>query len=204
MKNIKKIVITGGPCAGKSTALSSIRDALEGDGYTVLLISETATELISGGVAPWTCASHADYQSYQMMLQRKKEEVYTLAAEGMASDRILIVCDRGALDNKAYITNEEYELCLERAEASESELLLGYDAVFHLMTAAKGTDAYSCDSNPARTETPEEAVALDDALLHAWSGHPYFRSIDNSTDLDGKIDRLISEIRTFLSSSDDA
>ena len=55
MNRISKIVITGGPCAGKSTAMSWIRNAFSHRGYTVLIVPETATELITGGVAPWTC-----------------------------------------------------------------------------------------------------------------------------------------------------
>lgn len=49
---ISKIVITGGPCGGKSTALGRIKDRFTAKGYRVLFVSETATELISGGVAP--------------------------------------------------------------------------------------------------------------------------------------------------------
>lgn len=50
--SITKIVITGGPCAGKTTGMSWIQNAFTERGYKVLFISETATELISGGVAP--------------------------------------------------------------------------------------------------------------------------------------------------------
>ena len=56
-KNVKitKIVLTGGPCAGKTTALSWINNYFTNRGYTVLFVPETATELITNGVAPWTC-----------------------------------------------------------------------------------------------------------------------------------------------------
>ena len=57
---ISKIVITGGPCAGKSTAMSWVQNAFTQMGYTVLFVSETATELITGGVAPWTCGTNQD------------------------------------------------------------------------------------------------------------------------------------------------
>ena len=49
---ITKIVLTGGPCAGKTTAMSRIQTHFTKMGYTVLFIPETATELITGGVAP--------------------------------------------------------------------------------------------------------------------------------------------------------
>ena len=49
---ITKIVITGGPCAGKTTGMGKIQREFSKRGYTVLFVPETATELITGGVAP--------------------------------------------------------------------------------------------------------------------------------------------------------
>ena len=121
MNRISKIVITGGPCAGKSTAMSWIRNAFSHRGYTVLIVPETATELITGGVAPWTCQTNADYQKCQVELQLTKERLFEQAASGMASEKILIVCDRGVMDNRAYMNEEEFEDVL-RAE-------FGFDGV---------------------------------------------------------------------------
>lgn len=95
MQKITKIVLTGGPCAGKSTAMSWIQNSFTERGYRVLFVPETATELITGGVAPWTCGSNLDYQSCQMRLQIEKEKVFLSAAETMPEEKILIVCDRG-------------------------------------------------------------------------------------------------------------
>ena len=55
MQEIRKIVLTGGPCAGKTTAMSWVQNAFTEKGYKVLFVPETATELISGGVAPGLC-----------------------------------------------------------------------------------------------------------------------------------------------------
>ena len=73
---IKKIVITGGPCAGKTTALTWIHNKITALGYTVLFVPETATELITGGVAPWTCGTNLDYQMIQMELRVAKLQPY--------------------------------------------------------------------------------------------------------------------------------
>ena len=196
---ISKIVITGGPCAGKTTGMNWIRNAFTNRGYTVLFVPETATELISGGVAPWTCSSNAEYQKCQMKLQIEKEKVFESAAAGMAGDKVLIVCDRGALDNKAYMNDAEFALVLNSIGTDEVRLRDNYDAVFHLVTAAKGAEKfYTTANNTARTETPEEAAALDDRLISAWTGHPHLRIIDNSTGFEEKMKRLIREITFFL------
>ena len=196
---ITKIVITGGPCAGKTTAMSWIQSNFTKLGYTVLFVPETATELITGGVAPWTCGSNMEYQKCQMQLQLEKEKIFEQGALTMPGEKILIVCDRGTLDNKAYLTELEFAYIMENLKCNEVELRDRYDAVFHLVTAAKGAEKfYTTANNSARTENEEQAVILDDKLIAAWTGHPHFRIIDNATDFEDKMKRLISEISAFL------
>lgn len=196
---ITKIVITGGPCAGKSTAMSWVQNAFTQMGYTVLFVPETATELISGGVAPWTCGTNLDYQKCQMKLQLEKEKIFYQAATTMANEKILIVCDRGTIDNKAYMSKEEFSNILDYFGTNEIQLRDDYAAVFHLVTAAKGAvEFYTKANNSARTESVEEAAALDDKLISAWTGHPHFRVIDNTTDFEDKMKRLVAEISSFL------
>lgn len=196
---ISKIVITGGPCAGKSTAMSWIQNAFTQRGYQVLFVPETATELITGGVAPWTCGSNLDYQICQIGLQMEKERIFEQAAKTMDCDKVLIVCDRGMLDNKAYMTEMEFQQVLTLMNQNEVELRDSYGAVFHLVTAAKGAEKfYTTSNNAARTETVEEAAALDDKLIAAWTGHPHLRIINNTSDFENKMKRLIAEISAFL------
>ena len=197
--DITKIVITGGPCAGKTTAMNWIQNAFTERGYDVLFVPETATELITGGVAPWTCRTNSDYQHCHMRFQLEKEKVFEQAARVMKKDKVLIVCDRAALDNKVYMDEETFQSVLQSVHASEVELRDQYDAVFHLVTAAKGAEEfYTTANNTARTETVEEAAAMDDKFIAAWTGHPHLRVIDNSTDFEDKMKRLIAEIASFL------
>lgn len=96
-----------------------------------------------------------------MKLQIEKEKVFEAAARTMDSDKILIVCDRGALDNKAYMTEAEFATVIQHIGANEVELRDNYDAVFHLVTAAKGAEEfYTTANNTARTETVEQAAVL--------------------------------------------
>lgn len=196
---LTKIVITGGPCAGKSTAMSWVQKAFTQLGYTVLFIPETATELITGGVAPWTCGTNAEYQKCQLKLQLEKEKIFEQAARTMPADKILIVCDRGTLDNKAYMQADEFAEAMEYVCSNEVELRDSYDAVFHLVSAAKGAEEfYTTANNSSRKETAAEAAALDDKLISAWTGHPHLRVIENSTSFEDKMKKLITEISAFL------
>lgn len=200
---LRKIVITGGPCAGKTTAMSWIQNALIRRGYRVIFIPETATELISGGVAPWTCSSNLEYQKCQVELQLQKERIFEQGVRTMPVDKVLLICDRGVMDNRAYMNDEEWAAVLSSLHTNEIDLRDGYDAVFHLVTAAKGAvEAYTLSNNAARIETIEQASHIDDKLIAAWTGHPHFRIIDNSGDFSGKLRNLVAEILSFLGEPD--
>ena len=196
---LTKIVITGGPSAGKTTAMSWVQNAFSKLGYTVLFVPETATEFITGGVAPWTCGTNLDYQKVQMELQLTKERLFEKAARTMKAKKVLIVCDRGAIDNRAYMNDEEFAAVLQEVGKTEEELLLSYDAVFHLVSAAKGAEEfYTYANNAARYETVSQAVLMDDRLIEAWKKHPRHCVIDNSVELREKLKKLIAAIRDFL------
>ncbi len=199
MPKTVKIVITGGPCAGKSTAIGGVREALKKQGYAVLSIAETATELITGGIAPWSFDNPDTYQEIQMKLQLAKENAVFGAAEKLNSDKVLIVCDRGILDNKAYMSESAFYRVLGENGLSEDEALMRYGAAFHLVTAANGAvEFYGNENNSARTENPDEAREIDDRLIAAWGKHPNFKIFENKGGLEDKINRLICEINSYL------
>lgn len=196
---ISRIVITGGPCAGKSTAMSWIQKEFTKLGYRVIFINESATELINAGVNLNSCSSTLEFQKAILDLQRKKEEIYYQAATKMNKDKILLICDRGTLDCKAYVSDLEFQNLLRLSNTNEIQLRDNYDAVFHLVSAAKGaSEYYTLANNPARRENVDEAIIADDKILNAWTGHPHLRVIDNSTDFNEKLQRLMLEITSFL------
>ena len=167
-KQIAKIVITGGPCAGKTTAMSWIQNAFTKLGYAVLFVDETATQLITGGAAPWLSTSNRDFQLQLLQLQQAKEKAFASIGLTMKAEKILVVCDRAAMDNCAYMTEQEFGWVMKQMDTNKIALRDQYDAVFHLVTAAKGAEKYyTLANNAARTETVEEAMALDDQLIAA-------------------------------------
>ncbi|MBQ0065476.1 MAG: ATP-binding protein [Firmicutes bacterium] len=203
MPTIAKIVITGGPCGGKTTVLSYIRKHFESKGYTVLFIPETATELIGGGICPWTTGTNLDYQICQVELQLQKERIFTQGAMTMPKDKIILICDRGLMDNRVYMSEEDFQTVLKTVGHTEQEFLDEYDAIFHLVTVADGKpELYSFENNRARYENVEQAVALDKSLIKAWSKHPHHHIIDNSTDMEGKAQRLLVYLSKYLESQE--
>ena len=74
-KRITRIVLTGGPAAGKTTLISRIlKEFKQDDGWKVITIPETATELISGfGIRPFgNCVSMLDFQYFVIADQLHK------------------------------------------------------------------------------------------------------------------------------------
>lgn len=199
-KQVTKIVITGGPCAGKSTAIDIVQETFAKMGYSILLISEVATELILSGLSRNTCENWYDFQFAILRLQLFKEKLYEENAQNLMKDnKVLIICDRGVLDGKAYIEDYQFARMLKTLGLNEIDIRDSYDGVFHLLTTAKGAEEYySTLNNKARFESIEEARVSDDKTISAWSGHSHLRIIDNSTDFQGKMDRLISEIMSFV------
>ncbi|MCM1285756.1 MAG: AAA family ATPase [Acetobacter sp.] len=198
-KKITKIVITGGPCSGKSTALPKIKKEFESIGYSVVFVHELAAELINSGLSPVTYKSRFNFQANLFKMQIEKEKIFQKASEALPNEKILIICDRGVLDGKAYLTEEEFSTVINEVNSNEIELRDSYDAVFHLVTSANGTEEfYTTENNKTRTENIKQAIEIDNKLISAWTGHPHFRIIDNSTDFNGKIKRLNAEIASFL------
>lgn len=201
MKRISKIVLTGGPCAGKTTGMSWIIDNFTKRGYKVLVVAETATELITGGAYPWEVVSSVEFQIALYNMLKEKEAAYEAIAENLNVEKVLIICDRGALDAEAYLNQDQIKEFHSdaRVAASAMQMMDDYDAVFHLVTAAKGAaEYYTTENNESRKETPEQAAELDDKTIAAWTGHPHLRIIDNSTCFETKMLRLVTEISSFL------
>ena len=129
-KKITRIVLTGGPAAGKTTLISRIlKEFNQEEGWKVIIIPETATELISGfGIGPFPgCMSMLEFQYFVIDDQLHKERLALRAAETVPEEKVLIVYDRALFDDKAYISDEEFRSVLAHFGKTEEEVLAGYD-----------------------------------------------------------------------------
>ena len=193
MNKVWDFVITGGPCGGKTTGLSKLEQTFSEKGYKVIIVAETATEVIISGIVPPEI-SVKEFQRVIIERGLNKEKTTREAAKHFKKD-VIIFWDRGILDSKAYMEHKDFITILKKHKLSEIQVRDKYDAVFHLVTAAIGAkEKYTKANNKARRETVEEAVEADRRTRDAWTGHPHLRVIDNSTGFNDKIDRLIKEV----------
>ena len=192
MGEITTVVLTGGPCGGKTAALGYLKKGLEANGASVLVHSETATALMNEGLTPESCGSY-DFHAELFARQLKAEqELYEQA--GRLEGKVVILLDRGLLDNRAYVSAEDFKCYAGQHGFDEDRLRSRYDAVFHLVSAAQGAEEhYSAKTNAVRSEDVELARRLDEDILALWVGANHLRIIDNSTDFEGKLQRLLRE-----------
>lgn len=202
---IKRIVLTGGPCGGKTTALEHIQQHFSKLGYKVFTVPEVPTLITASGWNYMTDNKAFYYEGEKVILelQLTLEDAITRIA-ATCEEPCLVICDRGALDISTYISSEMWlELC-QGCHTDTEALLSRYDAVLHLVTAADGAEqAYTCANNKARYEAADEAGLrlareLDKKQLQAWKSHPRLTVIDNSTDFSNKIQRVLDAITALI------
>lgn len=199
-KEVKVFCITGGPCGGKSTGLVHLQEKLVEAGFGCVIVPEAATLAINAGFIPEQTIPLLDFQRLNLKTVASLEDYWRQAASWLKSDRVVVLCDRGMMDSKAYVSADQFAAVREEMRAAEVAWRdKRYDAVFHLRTAALGApEFYTLTNNAARSETPEQAIDLDQKTLRAWTGHPHVAVIDNSTDFAGKMLRLRQEVFRVL------
>lgn len=177
-KSKKRIVITGGPGGGKTTALDLFRRELSGK---IASVPEAATMIFGGGIersgqAEVICAQ----QKAIFNLQRHLEDIQRILYPDC-----LILCDRGTLDGLAYWPDSEEDYFATMNTTLEEELAR-YDAVIFFETAAKSGMGIR-SNNPIRNESEQKAVELDQRLQSVWSKHPDFNFVSSSESFVKKI-----------------
>lgn len=193
---VYKLVLTGGPCAGKTTALKRMGDFFRAKGFRVFTVPEAATCMYTNGIRfedGSTPANRFAFQWSLLDLQMTQEDGFERFAYVNGQPSILL-CDRGLMDGSVYMQPEEWA-CLVKANGMDEVSLRDgrYDGILHLVTAAFGAEEhYSLDNNEARSESVEMAVNVDARAEAAWLGHPRQILFDNSTDFEAKMDRVTS------------
>lgn len=199
---MKKIVLTGGPCGGKTTAKNYLQEKLSNFGWSVVFVPEQATRLIESGLDPRLLPPEKIIEFEELILRcqmHDEDEVFEKVMKLKGGENQVMICDRGCLDVAAYIPQKDFTLLSRRNNWNRAELRdKRYDAVFHLMTAAEGREEFYNLDNPARTESLDQACMLDEKIRQAWLGHPHLRVIDNSTLFEEKLKRLLNDVRKAL------
>ncbi|CAM9820839.1 unnamed protein product, partial [Heterosigma akashiwo] len=195
---ILKVVLTGGPVAGKTSAIKLLTSLLATDptlqNPKVLAIPETATMLYEMGISRKDELGRGKTRQLLAFQQALFEIQISLENTAMklarkwahcAEDRsrdIIILMDRGLVDCKGYVPEQVREALLLNKNTSEDAILARYDMVIHLHSVAVEFPELYDDlmmNNSSRKETLEEARIQDEKELASWSAHPCHYEIKN-------------------------
>jgi len=200
---VYKIVLTGGPCAGKTKILGSLSKELEKLGYYVIVVPETASEYIRNKVIPNdTNRKHTlMFQDLMLCTQYVKEESSENYAEFIKDKHeVVILYDRAIMDNRAYLNQEDYDNLLKKYDINQLKLLDKYDLVIDLISTATAKKE-SYELNDTRTEPIELASARDKLTSLAWLLHRNLKVIKPTEELDDKKEIVLCYINNLLTNN---
>uniref|UniRef100_A0A914LH15 NadR/Ttd14 AAA domain-containing protein n=2 Tax=Meloidogyne TaxID=189290 RepID=A0A914LH15_MELIC len=197
-KQIYKLVLTGGPCGGKTTGQERLATFFEGLGWKVFTVPEAASILLRGRTRfqEFTPEQAYQFQKDLLLTILQLEQVYFNQAKMIKGQNVLIICDRGALDPSAYMEKVMWTKLLKEIGKDVFDLRDNrYNQIVHVVTAADGAEQYyTCLNNKARTESMEEAILVDRKTREAWIGHQCLSIVDNS-DCQNFNDKIMKLIR---------
>ena len=182
-----RIVLTGGPGAGKTAVLELIRQHFC---RHVRVLPESASILFGGGFprgGPVEALGAAQRAIYHV--QHELE-----AAVAAQTEAAILLCDRGTVDGAAYwpAAGDLFTAVGTRAE----DELGRYRAVIHLRVPS--ADAGYDHSNPLRIESAVEAAAIDLRIAQAWQAHPRRHVVESTADFLTKAKQALDILRTYL------
>lgn len=206
-QRIEKLVIAGGPCAGKSTGIPMIKKALKALGWMVLVSREVPTSLVEEHDyvlhGEGKNISLPEFQALVLAQVIKQEDELVERARESKEPKVVILCDRGRYDGLGYMDHDSfYQMAQKTFNHSKDELFGSYSGCVFLMSpAVDRPDLYiKCMSgNPARRETdPRDAVLQNKKSLDACTGVSRLITIDNSGDFEEKMAKAVAVICHFL------
>jgi predicted ATPase len=174
---MKIIVLTGGPRAGKTTVLNYLKKALPAEGVYPIFVPELATAVFSSGIEFPPIAhnpySNRLFQTVMIKSQMQQEDVYRQIADiyAFATKKIpVLICDRGVIDNFAYIEPVEREWIIQSLGLDYKQLAGRYSAVIHMKTSGYSPEYEVLkNDNPIRHEqTAADAIEADTKTFALW------------------------------------
>jgi len=187
---VRRIAVTGGPGAGKT---SLWREIVIEHGERIVAVPEVATLMLRHVFPP--VQSERERRAVQRSIFRVQHDLETVHEAQLVPGQVLL-CDRGTPDGGGYWPEGHQAFSAAMQTTCEAELAR-YEAVVFLQTAAAASLAIA-DNNDTRTEDPETAVAIDRRLHALWSRHPSFFHVPCEPVFEDKLQNALAVIRRLL------
>jgi len=190
VERVRRIAVTGGPGAGKTTLWRAI---VTQHSARVIGVPEVATLMLRHVFPPvMTAQQRRAVQSSIFRVQHDLEAVHEVH---LAQDQVLL-CDRGTPDGGGYWP-EGHEAFSQAMNTTCEAELARYEAVVFLETAA-AADLVIANNNDTRTEDRETAVAIDRRLHALWSRHPNFHHVPCTPVFEDKLSQALAVAADLL------
>jgi predicted ATPase len=181
-----RIVLTGGPGAGKTAVLELIRQHF----CEHVHVLPEAAGIVFGGGFPRAMHGVGLRAAQRAIFYVQRE----LEASAKTENPAIILCDRGTVDGAAYWPGPDD--LWPAVGTTLDEQLARYDAVIHLRTPRQ-REGYN-HANPLRVESADEAALVDQRLLEVWARHPRRFVVDAASDFLEKAKRVLAILRKEL------
>jgi predicted ATPase len=184
----KRVVLTGGPGAGKTAVLEIARKNFC---QHISILPEAASIIFGGGFSRNdTLAAKKAAQRAIFFVQRELERLVEDEKQSA-----IVLCDRGTLDGLAYWPDDE-ALFWKELGTSKAEQFSRYAAVIHLRTPPL-EQGYN-HQNPVRIESAIQAAEIDQKIANAWNGHPRRFFVESNSEFLEKVSQTIALIKNEL------
>jgi predicted ATPase len=183
----KRIVLTGGPGAGKTAVLELARRHFRAQ---IDILHESASIVFTGGF-PRHPEEYARAAA-QRAIYHVQSQLERIAMETPSEKAIL--CDRGTIDGLAYWPRTDREFFDDVGSSLEKELSR-YAAVIHMRTPPRGAGYHK---NGVRIEGADEAEAIDERLLEVWKMHPKRYIVESAASFMEKAHRAITILHELV------
>ncbi|MBZ0120164.1 MAG: ATP-binding protein [Sandaracinaceae bacterium] len=186
----RRVVVTGGPGAGKTAVLEVVRAHFC---EHVIVLPEAASIVFGGGFP--RRGSESARRGAQRAIYHVQDQLERIELDEHRA--AIVLCDRGVVDGAAYWPGPPAQYWEAVGETAESALAR-YDAVVHLRTPE--LDSGYDHSNPLRVESATEASLIDRAILALWEGHPRRAVVEGTSDFVAKLRHALDAIEARMPS----
>ena len=193
MPTTRKIVLTGGPGAGKTVVAT---EAVRRLGSAFALVPEAATHVYNALGTRWDrldLDGRRDVQRQMYLWQLRQEQTVAQANPGRH-----LLLDRGTIDGAAYWPDGPDAFFPAMGTTRRRELDR-YDRVIILDTAATLGLYDGSTSNDVRFENAAEAIESSRLLAQLWDGHASLEHVPAALDIEHKITDVVRRLAREIS-----
>jgi predicted ATPase len=197
---MKRIVITGGPCGGKTTIWNALKDVFKD---IAVFVPENASPLMREGFPvphkdiTWSYEWQTIFQRACRDFQIHMEDVYELQAQQEGKD--VMIMDRGILDGAAFLEGGLHEFEQDFGVAVE-EAMKKYDMVIHVESLAMGKpELFRQETNNVRFHDLDASKLNELDIRIVWRDHQNYHFLPVQDSVETQVEEVKKKIQQFLS-----